>query len=264
MAKETYFRSQLTYGIRHPLWALKRIPHMLQYHLVIKRVAGEGERLLVEDWDQALDSHDFVTLAHLHSYSWVLPYVQGLNCLDAGCGSGYGTHFLALNGVNIIGVDLSEKAIWFCQRTYKQRNNLKFQQMDVTDLKFPASCFDAVVSFEVLEHLNEADQHLFTGEVARVLKRGGTAYVGCPNGKKTALFYRNPFHLREPLREEFEDLLNQYFKDVTILGQDLIYGGARQYESRDSKVKDLSISNFAVFRDGYTFSLLSICKKPSK
>lgn len=69
-----------------------------------------------------------------------------------------------------------------------------------------------MISFDVLEHLNEVDQHRFMAETARVLNPNGTAYFGCPNGKRTALWGRNPFHLRELLREEFELLLKQYFR----------------------------------------------------
>jgi 2-polyprenyl-3-methyl-5-hydroxy-6-metoxy-1,4-benzoquinol methylase len=226
------------------------------------RVTGGGERLFVEDWQSAVHSHDATVLSHIHRYLWVQQYLKNLVCLDAGCGAGYGTHHLAVNGVNkIIGVDKSTEAMKYDQKKFRAAN-LEFRQMDVTKLDFVSGAFDAVISFDVLEHLNEVDQHRFMAETARVLNPNGTAYFGCPNGKRIALWWPNPFHLRELLQEEFELLLKQYFRNVTVLGQDIMYKGVRQKESRETKVPNLSLSNFIVAYDDYLFGFLSICKQP--
>jgi len=47
-----------------------------------------------------------------------------------------------------------------------------------------------------------------------------------------------------------------------MLGQDIIYKGVRQKESRDKKVPNLSLSNFITAEDDYSFGFLSICKQP--
>jgi 2-polyprenyl-3-methyl-5-hydroxy-6-metoxy-1,4-benzoquinol methylase len=257
-------------GFRHPVWGISKALCVIKLKLKLipleLALAGNGgERLVIKDWQSALQSNDFVTLAHIQRYLWVQPYLEGCVCLDAGCGIGYGTHHLSSSShlATIIGVDLSRDAIKYAQKKYKAKN-LKFQQMNVAALEFARESFDAVISFDVLEHLNEADQKKFFAEVVRVLKPNGTVYIGCPNGKKTALWHPNRFHLKELLQEEFESLLKQYFQDVNLLGQDIVYKGVRQKEKINSEVSNLSISNFIVAKNDYVFGLLSVCKKPFK
>src|SRR5208283_2829975 len=55
------------------------------------KVSNDMERLVVNDWHSAINSHDFVVLAHIQRYLWVQQYLNNLVCLDAGCGAGYGT-----------------------------------------------------------------------------------------------------------------------------------------------------------------------------
>jgi 2-polyprenyl-3-methyl-5-hydroxy-6-metoxy-1,4-benzoquinol methylase len=269
----------LVEGITHPILAFRRVMKSLRHGRALRsvwfiidsrfkltkkmKVGNDGERLVVKDWHSAVNSHDFVVLAHIQRYLWVQQYLDNLVCLDAGCGAGYGTYFLALNGVNkIIGVDISADAIKYDQKEFRAAN-LEFKQMSVTKLEFSSDFFDAVISFDVLEHLNEVDQRKFIAEAARLLKPNGAAYIGCPNAKRTVQ-WSNRFHLRELLREEFELLLKQSFQDVAVLGQDIIYKGVRQEENRDTKVPNLSLANFVIAEDGYTHGLLSICKKPRK
>ena len=255
----------LVEGIRHPIkafrFAIKAID--LRFKITEKtKVSNDGERIVIDDWNSALHSHDFVVLAHVHRYMWVQQYLNNLVCLDAGCGAGYGTHFLARNGVNkIIGVDISKEAIKYDQKRFKAAN-LEFKEMNVTNLKFVSNSFDAVISFDVLEHLNEIDQHKFIEEIARVLKPNGVGYIGCPNIKKV-VSWSSRFHLRELSREEFEMLLKEYFQDVTVLGQAIIYQGARIEENKN-ELPSLSLVNHVIVEDGYAPGLLSICKKPRK
>ncbi|MGA2682115.1 MAG: class I SAM-dependent methyltransferase [Candidatus Bathyarchaeia archaeon] len=193
----------LMWGLKHPVQLITKLPS-LPHFIQNMRVSGDDERLVIEKWQSACASHDFVVLAHVHRYQWVLPYVSDCVCLDAGCGAGYGTHHLAVSGAkSIIGVDISRVAIEYDLKNFKTPN-LKFKEMDVTKLDFDSGAFDAVISFDVLEHMNELCQHRFMAEIARVLNPNRTAYIGCPNGKRTALWSFNPFHIGELQREEFE------------------------------------------------------------
>jgi cyclopropane fatty-acyl-phospholipid synthase-like methyltransferase len=81
--------------------------------------------------------------------------------------------------------------------------------MDVTKLKFRDKFFDAVISFDIIEHLSEANQRKFLDEVRRVVKPTGMLIIGCPNAKVS--MRNNTLHLRELTMSEFRDLLHQYF-----------------------------------------------------
>jgi 2-polyprenyl-3-methyl-5-hydroxy-6-metoxy-1,4-benzoquinol methylase len=51
------------------------------------------------------------------------PQIQRLNCLEDGCGSGYGTHYLSSNGVKeIMGIDISSEAIEYATKHFTETN----------------------------------------------------------------------------------------------------------------------------------------------
>jgi ubiquinone/menaquinone biosynthesis C-methylase UbiE len=90
------------------------------------RAGGGGERLVIKDFIKAKNSKNFVTLAHIQRYEWCSTLIKGI-VLDAGCGSGYGTFFLAKNSniELIFGIDISSQAINFARKYFKA-NKLYF------------------------------------------------------------------------------------------------------------------------------------------
>ncbi len=225
------------------------------------KVSNNGERLFIKNWQTAKQSPDFSIFAHLQRYEWVLPHVQKLNCLDDGCGSGYGTHYLAENGIGtIIGIDLSDNAIEYANKHCKTEKCM-FKQMDALNLEFEDKYFDVVISFDVLEHISEEKQVAFISEVARVLNDDGVAYIGCPNA--TVSVAHNKFHLKELSKKEFESLLQTSFKEVTIFGQDLLVNGIRQKQEWLKCI--LNASHFeGIITDedcDLTYGLLAICHR---
>jgi len=254
-------------GLKNPVKASLYILSYIDKRLGITetaKVSGGGERLVIKDFIKAKNSKDFVTLAHIQRYEWCSTFIKGI-VLDAGCGSGYGTFFLAKNSniKAIVGVDISSQAINFARKYFKA-NNLHFWQMDVRKLKFKDNYFDAIISFDVLEHLSETDQEKFIHELRRVLKPEGTLIIGCPNAKVS--MKNNPFHLKELTMSEFQYLLHQYFNDVKVFGQDLMKHGKRAKEKWFTFINDISYNNLIIVEDDCDtcFGLLAICKKPIK
>lgn len=257
----------LVKGIKNPVKAIRYIPTLIDTKLGLTeyaRVSGRGERLVIKDWHSAKIKGDFTTLTHVQRYEWFSRYVNNLFCLDAGCGSGYGTYLLAKNVKSIIGVDISIEAINFARKYYKAKN-LCYLQMDVCNLKFEDNYFDACISFEVIEHLESKDQDKFLSEVCRVLKPEGRLYISCPNA--TVSLKNNTFHRRELTLTEFECLLRKYFKECKVFCQDLLKNGVRQKENwhrciqRGLRYQDLIITEEDC---NCAFGLLAICKKPKK
>lgn len=87
---------------------------------------------------------------------------------------------------------------------------------DMTQSTLPDHSYDAVVSIEVIEHV-EADD-LFVKHIAQVIKKGGWAYFTTPNGDfiKNEGPGKNPDHVRHYTRQELHDLLSQYFETVDV------------------------------------------------
>jgi len=225
------------------------------------KVGERGEKLEVKNWQTAKKSKDLVTLAHIQRYEWVAPFVKNLYCLDAGCGSGYGTYYLADSGAKkIVGIDNFDKAINYAKKYYK-RENLEYTVMDVRNLEFRDNIFDALISFDVLEHLKEMDQEKFLSEIKRVIRPNGILFIGCPNKKLSQ--GANPYHLRGLTKAEFEQILREHFKNVKLLGQDVQINGIRQKENFIN-ICPLSYQNFIIVKDECELAcgLLAICKNP--
>jgi SAM-dependent methyltransferase len=102
---------------------------------------------------------------------------------------------------------------------YGSQGNLAFREADCTALPFAESSFDAVVSFETIEHV--AAQETFLNEVRRVLRRDGLFILSCPNkveytDKRSVV---NAFHVRELYRDELSALLAPRFQHSAWYGQ---------------------------------------------
>lgn len=156
---------------------------------------------------------------HVGRYLFARPYVAGRVVLDAACGTGYGTAMLAEQAQIVVGIDSCREAIAYSIRHHR-RPNVRCLLMNCGELGLRANSFDAVISFETLEHLH--DMKSFLQEVRRVLKPAGTLLISTPNRPLYAVYNkgkRNTYHCVELDEREFRALLGEYFTVETVWGQ---------------------------------------------
>ena len=157
-----------------------------------------------------------IVALHLKRYEFAAPLCLDADVLDAGCGVGYGSAFLAASARRVVGIDLDPDAIAYGRERYA-RPNVEFRVGDLVALDLPDASFDVVCSFETLEHVADADAYL--GEIARVLRPEGAFVVSTPHAEATTEAPENPFHRVELSRADFEALLRRFFGEVELFGQ---------------------------------------------
>ncbi len=139
-------------------------------------------------------------------YQWLKEHCRGKKVLDYGCGNGIHSIFLAQNGSEVVGIDLSEKSLKIARERAKQaglrlarlaarsdssetrrgasakraevasatqagvEGNLNFLKMDCEAMDFPDESFDIIFDGGTFSSL---DLKKVFPEAARVLKRDG-------------------------------------------------------------------------------------------
>ncbi len=171
------------------------------------------ERLVLEGENNAELIHQ-----HLARYEFAKAFVRDKNVLDVACGSGYGAAILKQAGAaKVVGLDISEEALAYA-RTHFQGEGMEFVLGDAENLSSFRG-FEAIVSFETIEHLRQPETFLL--EITRALAPQGTLIISSPHRESEAGLAQpqNPFHHREWSLAEFQELLVGYFHGMTIHGQ---------------------------------------------
>lgn len=105
--------------------------------------------------------------------SWLDPK-PGEKILDVGCGDGFYTEKIARKGAEVTGIDIRKKAL-IRARNRALSQKLHFIEMNAEELDFPENYFDKVISFCVIEHLQDDEKTL--RQIARLLKPGGRLFI---------------------------------------------------------------------------------------
>lgn len=112
------------------------------------------------------EPYEYSDLIHGYSTS------QGKRVLDVGCGNGYVLSRYAMNGAEVFGVDMTQRAVDLSRRRFELADlQGSFQTTDGASLPFEDNSFDIACSMGVLHHIE--DPRPMVDEMFRVLKPGG-------------------------------------------------------------------------------------------
>ena len=162
------------------------------------------------------DTEPGIVAIHVKRYEFARPLCSDRDVLDAACGVGYGTSYLAEVARRAVGVDVDADAIAYARRRYAGPN-VEFVRRDLAELDLPDASFDVVCSFETIEHLTQPEA--FLAHAARVLRPDGVFVVSTPRVDVTTTSPENPFHTVELSRGDFEAMLGRHFGAVELYGQ---------------------------------------------
>ena len=178
---------------------------------------------------------------HFSAYHFARSSATG-KVLEIGFGDGYGSSFLALSAQEVKAIDLFDVNVTAAAIKYP-RSNLQFVKMDATRMDWKDNAFDAVVSFQVIEHIPQSLLGVFIHEIKRVTRDGGKAFLSTLNLKKNQKpgkpYEKSPHHDKEFTAREFEEFLKPFFKEVSIYG---LYPSAKH--AFFERLKKAGILNF--------------------
>ncbi len=148
-----------------------------------------GEQLLRRR-DLAVDEPARFLAGSMDAFDYILKCVgpvQGKRILDYGCGSGWLSVYLAKQGAEVEGFDISGKLVEMAAIRASANgvaDACNFRKMAAEKLEYPDQCFDLVVGISILHHveLQSAAHHL-----KRVMRQGALAVFIEPLGENPVL-----------------------------------------------------------------------------
>ena len=121
-------------------------------------------------------------LARTYTLKWKLKLIKAslgnafdtINLLDIGCGTGAFLNEAVNAGWDVTGLEPDEGARAVCRDKYHIKAEVPSKLFEL-----PVQHFDAVTLWHVLEHVHQL--HEYMGEIKRVLKPRGVAFIALPN-----------------------------------------------------------------------------------
>ena len=104
-------------------------------------------------------------------------FLEGIECIDIGCGGGILSERLSRLGARVTGIDASESSINVAkEHSFKSRLEIDYKCLTTSELlrskkyKF-LNKFDIVIASEVIEHVNE--RKIFLSDISKLSRSGG-------------------------------------------------------------------------------------------
>ena len=107
-------------------------------------------------------------------------FKPGDTIIDAGCGpSGHIGRYLFDKGIDIIGIDISEKCI---ENAINYNPKIKFKQMDFCNMDFANNSIEGIILFYSIIHTPKKYVNQIFNEIERILKPGGKLLLTVKKG----------------------------------------------------------------------------------
>lgn len=174
--------------------------------------AEEREKFEIENWKRDERGH-FLTLLNIEGKQILL---------EIGTGHGRDSLFFQEHGLSVTGIDISPVMVDLC----RQKGVVAFV-MDIVDLEFEYSSFDAVYALNSLLHLSKQEFPVALKNVHKVMQPGGLFYLGMYGGVDFEGVWEDDsytpkrffsFHTNESLKK----IISSWFEIIYF--QELIFG----------------------------------------
>jgi len=131
----------------------------------------EAYNLIAEEWHRDHSSDDWWVEG---TDAFVRELPNGGRVLDVGCGSGVKSEYLIAHGLNVVGIDVSDKLLDIARREVPEGD---FRVLSMTDLEKMPETFDGVFAQASLLHIPKEDAGEVVKKMAERLAPGGLLYI---------------------------------------------------------------------------------------
>lgn len=144
---------------------------------------------------------------------------SGKRVLDVGCGEGLGTWLLASECGKAKGIDIDSDAIKIAKKNWRD-SKISFECENFLTAGTKQRKWEALVIFDVIEHILPVNMPRFFQKVTSCLNSSGVTIVGTPNvtSHQYASAITKAGHVNIYSAERLEEELRQYFSHVFIFG----------------------------------------------
>jgi len=191
---------------------------------------------LAADWEDRYQKRSFQARLEVLEECLQGRELAGTEWLDAGCGTGTLTRFLAEKGCSVTGLDAASQMIEMARgrtKDHPRREQMRFEVAGgdfagtIERLSNTTGSLDGILCSSVLEYMPDAEQ--LVDEFARVLKPGGCLLISVPNKQSVVRraqvgFYRWGRRLGRPWLPFIEYSRNEYSTaefEALLMGKDL-------------------------------------------
>jgi 2-polyprenyl-3-methyl-5-hydroxy-6-metoxy-1,4-benzoquinol methylase/spore coat polysaccharide biosynthesis protein SpsF (cytidylyltransferase family) len=199
---ETFRCRYLPHPPRYDDATLRRARETARQIYRLPRQEVNGRRIWSGD---QIGYHYEIALRHL---------TRDMKVLDLACGAGHGVRAIAASVREAHGGDLDAGTIADARAATSDRN-VFYHVVDGTATGFGEGAFDAVLSMETVEHVDNEDR--FVAELRRVLKPGGVLVLSTPQNSQGHIPITY-MHEREYSLEQITALVGKYFRIEETIG----------------------------------------------
>ena len=120
-------------------------------------------------------------------------FLEGVNCLDVGCGGGILSERLKRLGATVTGIDASKKSIDVAkEHAKKSRLEINYKCITTSELleinkEKVINKFDLVIASEVIEHVN--NRKIFLSHISNLCRPGGLVVFTTINKSLSGIFF---------------------------------------------------------------------------
>ena len=153
----------------------------------------------------------------LSYYKFALKLIgKNKKILDVGCNEGLGTFLLSKESRLVKGIDFDNEAISYAKENFSSKK-LIFSVQDVFNFKSDNQ-WDAVVSFDVIEHIFPHNAINFLSKISSFLKHDGIMIIGTPSfiSQKFASKVTKEGHVNIYSHERLIIEMRKFFKFVFV------------------------------------------------